>query len=57
MKLYTCLRIGLSFFVLLVVFYFYSIKTLNNKSEVDVEESRKVTKNYDGTTERIEFKR
>ncbi|EFA10174.2 glucoside xylosyltransferase 2 [Tribolium castaneum] len=57
MKLYTCLRIGVSFSVLLVVFYFYSIKILNNKDDVSVEESHKVTKSLEVTTDRIEFKR
>ncbi|KAJ3642251.1 hypothetical protein Zmor_025053 [Zophobas morio] len=58
MKLYTYLRIGLIFSVALVIFYFYSIKILNNKGDVnEEEESHKVTKQYEETTERIEFKR
>jgi hypothetical protein len=56
MKLYTYLRIGLTFSVILVIFYFYSIKILN-KNVVNIEEPHKATKMYEPTTERIEFKR
>jgi UDP-xylose:glucoside alpha-1,3-xylosyltransferase len=56
MKLYTYLRIGLTFSVILVIFYFYSIKILN-KNVVNIEEPHKATRIYEPTTERIEFKR
>lgn len=56
MKLYTYLRISLAFFVIFIIFYLYNVRKVNDKSP-PVEAEKQVTKPYEETTQKIEFRR